>query len=428
MRCDIFARLSILCLVVSLAYGSDCPEAQESSVQAGSWPQFLGPNRNGVSSETGLISKWPAEGPKEVWRVIGGICMSGIVVEGGMAITVVQRDDRQIVVAHNAETGELLWEQAFSKAYKNQMGDGPRATPTVANGRIYVFGGGGMLASVHQESGKLIWSRNLVDQLSGKVADYGMACSPLLVGDDIVVTVGAPGATVVAVDRESGDLHWKTGDDPAGYSSPALLQVTGRQQIVAFSGASVMGIDPQSGSQLWRYPYITDYECNIATPLSVNGKVFVSSGENHGSAMLDVTSSAGGYQVKESWVSQGRESVMRNEWQTSILMGDHLYGFDNVGSAGPVTHLNCVEPVTGKRVWQKIRFGKGNLIAADGKLIISTMEGELVLVRATPEKFEEIGRKQYLRSTRQGPALSNGLVYLRDDREIVCIDLRTNSN
>ena len=177
---------------------------------------------------------------------------------------------------------------------------------------------------------------------------------------------------------------------------------------------------------MWRHPYETNFDCNIVTPIAVNGQVFVSSGENHGSVLLEVNrkSKSDLFEVKEIWTSQGSKSVLRNEWQTSMLLDGHLFGFDNVGAAGPVTHLTCINAATGERVWQKQRFGKGNLIAADGKLFITTMTGELVVVRATPKAFEELGRTELFGSTRQAPALSNGLLYLRDDKEIVCLDVR----
>jgi outer membrane protein assembly factor BamB len=175
---------------------------------------------------------------------------------------------------------------------------------------------------------------------------------------------------------------------------------------------------------LWRYPFETSFNCNIAAPLAVAGKVFLSAGENHGSVLLDVKGTGQGSEVQEVWSSLGPKSVLRSEWQTPVLIDGYLYGMDNVGGAGPVTHLTCIEAATGKRMWQVPRFGKGNLIAADGKLLISTMNGEFVLAMASPEKYQELGRQNVLGSTRQAPSLAHGLVYLRDDREVVCLDLR----
>jgi len=392
----------------------------------GEWPQFLGPQRNGLSKETGLLTAWPTNGPKQVWRVPGGVGMSGLAISRGRLVTLVQKEGQQWLVALNAQTGEPVWQTKLASEFRNGMGNGPRGTPAIAGDLVFAFTGEGILTAVQFADGKTVWSHNVVKELDGTIAEYGMACSPLVIGDRVIVTAGAPKATVVAYDTKSGKLAWAAGDDPAGYSSPALLDVGGRSQLVVYSGASVLGLKPDTGAVLWRHPYETNFDCNIVTPISVDGQVFVSSGENHGSVLLEVKpkSKEDQFDVKEVWTSQGSKSVLRNEWQTSMLLDGHLFGFDNVGAAGPVTHLTCINAATGVRVWQKQRFGKGNLIAADGKLFISTMSGELIVVRATPKAFEEIGRAEVLGSTRQAPALSNGLLYLRDDKEIVCLDVR----
>lgn len=399
----------------------------------GDWPQFLGPDRNGISNETGLLNDWPPDGPPIVWRVPGGVGMSGFAVRGDRVVTMIQRDEMQWVVALQRDSGETLWSVAVAPEYGNAMGDGPRATPNWVGNQIFTWTGEGILVAIDPANGKILWSKSVVTDLGGKPAEYGMACSPLVIGDRVIVTAGAAQATVVALDCRTGDLVWKAGDDPAGYSSPALLELGGSTQIVAFTGASAIGLAPESGAVLWRYPYKTNFECNIATPLCYQGNLFLSAGENHGSVMLAVEKSAavkkpdangGGFQLRTVWESQGPMSVLRNEWQTSILWDDHLFGLDNVGGAGPITHLTCIDARTGQRVWQAPRFGKSNLIAADGKLFISTMKGELVVVRANPDEFEELGRIQLLGSTRQAPALSRGHLFLRDDAEILCLDVR----
>jgi outer membrane protein assembly factor BamB len=305
------------------------------------------------------------------------------------------------------------------------MGDGPRSTPTIADGRVYAFSGEGILAALELETGRIAWQHNAVAEHQGEPADYGMACSPLIVGEHVIVTVGAPAATVVAYERASGRKAWTAGrGDRAGYSSPALLELAGRPQVVVFAGTAALGLDPSNGDILWRYDYVTDFDCNIATPVAFEGQLLLSSGENHGSVLLRLKPSGQKFEIEEVWKSQGPQSVLRNEWQTSILLDGLLYGMDNVGSAGPVTHLTCVDAATGSVRWQRPRFGKGNLIAADGKLWISTVAGELVVVRAAAEKYEELGRATVTGPTRQAPSLSEGLLYLRDDREIVCVDVR----
>ena len=389
------------------------------------WPQFLGPNRNGISAETGLMKEWAAAGPREVWRQDGGGGMSGFAVAEGTAITLVQRGGNQVAVAHDAKTGKSVWESMLAPFYKNQMGNGPRATPAIAGKFVYVFTGEGILAALNVKNGEIAWKTNAVKSNGARVADYGMACSPLVVGDNVVVTVGGNNATVVAYNRETGKVAWKSlGNDPAGYSSPSLLKVGGSQQLVAFTGASAIGIGPESGRLLWKYSYVTAYECNIATPLLVDGDVFISAGENHGSVLLNLKPIGKNFKISEVWASNGGGAVMRNEWQTSILKDGYFYGLDNVGSAGPVTHLVCVEAKTGKGVWRKPRFGKSNLTYADGKLFLTTMKGELVVVDASPEGFNELGRVKVMGMTRQAPALSNGLLYVRDEKDIICFDVR----
>lgn len=394
------------------------------SLNAEDWPQFLGPQRNGVSSEVNLIDRWPENGVKIAFRVPGGEGMSGISILGETLVTLAHRDDRQVALALDAKTGKERWVTDLGEYYKNPMGNGPRAAPTLVMDRAFVFTGDGILLALDLNDGRVIWRTNVLKQLRGKEADYGMSCSPLVAGSNVVVTAGCPDATVVAYDVNSGRQSWAVGNDRTGYSSPALLTIDGESQIAVFSGSALLGIQPKTGKQLWRYPFETDYDCNIVTPRMVDGNVFISSGENHGSVLLKISRKATGYEVDEVWSSFGRESVLRNEWQTSVVLDGYLYGFDNVGSAGPITHLTCIKADTGEKVWQKNRFGKGNLIQAEEKLLISTMDGELVMVKATPEDFSELGREKLLGMTRQAPALANGRVYLRDNREIICIDVR----
>lgn len=391
---------------------------------AGDWPQFLGPQRNGISAEAGLIDSFPAAGPPVLWRCPLGVGMSGVAIAGDIACTMFQDDARQYVVALNARTGEIVWKSPIAPAYENAMGNGPRATPTIVEDAVYAMSGEGIVACYSLADGRKQWSIDPCAEIGGSPAEYGMACSPLVNDGRVFVTVGLPKATLIALDCTTGKIVWRSGTgNPAGYSSPALLPIHGKPQLVAFHGSGAFGLDPATGKEFWNYAYETDYNCNIATPILVDGNVLISSGENHGTALLKLPGDTSGT-VSEIWSSFGAESVLRNEWQTSILLDGHLYGFDNVGSAGPVTNLNCVNAKTGELVWRQRRFGKGNLIAADGKLWCSTMAGELVLVRATPEKFTELARASLIGKTRQAPSLSAGRLYLRDDAEVVCVYVR----
>ncbi len=370
------------------------------------------------------MDSFPATGPKVAWRVTAGVGMSGVSIADGRVVTMVEANGQQQVWAMQLATGKPLWRSTVAGAYRNGMGNGARATPTIAGDSVLVLTGEGMLASLSVKTGVVRWSRNVVKGLGGQVADYGMAGSPLVVGETVVVHTGAPGAAVAAFKLNDGSKAWTAADAPAGYSSPVLLKAGGRLQVVSFLGDKAVGLDPGKGTIFWKYPYVTDYDCNIATPLLHKGQVFLSSGENHGSVMLDLKKSGTGLVAQVAWESQGPGSVMRNEWQTSILLDGFLYGMDNVGGAGPITHLGCIEAATGKLAWKEKRFGKGNLIAADGKLWISTLKGELVLVAASPKGFRELARAEVIGPTRQAPALSGGKLILRDDSEIVCLEVK----
>ena len=415
MNRDLFLQLAIGLLPILI-----CCE----TTRAEDWPQFLGKTRNGVSQEKNLVDSFPAAGPKIRWKVPGGVGMSAVVVQGDRAVTSWNSDGEQWLVALDAATGKLVWKAEMGPAYKNPMGDGPRATPTIDQQSVYAYSGEGILLAVDLSSGQTRWRKDVMDELSAKASEYGMSCSPLILGDRLIVQTGATDAALAAFALADGKLLWKAGTGHAGYSSPVVMHIAGTSQVVSITGTAVMGIDPADGKILWSYPFETDYGCNTASPVSIDGGVFVSAGENHGSVLLDVQKDKEGYRVKERWKSLDAKSVMRNEWQTSILVGDYLYGFDNVGAAGPVSHFSCIEAKTGKAVWQKSRFGKGNLVHADGKFWLTTIEGELIIAKADSQGYQELSRASILEKNRQTVSIADGYGYLRDDSNIVCIELR----
>ncbi len=225
----------------------------DSAEPSGEWPQFLGPARNGISAETGLLEAIPEGGLKPLWRAPGGIGMAAVTVSGGTAVTMIQDESSQLVVALHARTGKMLWQRAVAPAFKNAMGNGPRATPAIAGGQVFTFSGEGILTAVSLADGTVTWSENCLKTLGGKQADYGMACSPLVEDGRVIVTVGAPAATVVAYDAKTGKQAWTAGrGDPAGYSSPAMLTVVGSRQLVVFNGRAAMFIDPADGIMFCR--------------------------------------------------------------------------------------------------------------------------------------------------------------------------------
>ncbi len=389
------------------------------------WAQFLGPLRNGTSAEKNLIDTWPVGGPQIAWRTPLGVSMSGVAVANGAAFTMFQDETSQFVVCLNAASGKERWRTPVAPMFENAMGHGPRATPTVADGHVFAFTGEGILAALKLNDGKPLWSVDVPKLLKGKPNEYGVSCSPLATDGLVVVHSGTDSAAVAAFKIDDGKLAWQAGKGNAGYSSPVMMTLGGVTQIVSLTGAVAMGVVPATGKQLWSFPYPTEYDCNTATPVQLDDQhLLISAGENHGSVILALQADKNGMTAESVWSSFGKDSQLRAEWQTPVIHDGHLYGLDNQGSAGPITSLVCVRLKDHKTMWQKSRFGKSNLILADGKLFLTTMEGEVVIVEASPTEFHELGRATIMETTRQAPALANGHLFVRDDKELICIDVK----
>lgn len=389
-----------------------------SQASASDWPNWLGPNRNGSSPETGLATAWPSAGPKVLWKVSGGDGYSSVAIAGGRAITLVQRAEGELILALNAVTGKELWKTKIGPVYKNNYGHGPRSTPTIADGFVYVQSVTGTLACVKAASGEIAWQTDLLKQFKAKNITWGLSASPVIQGDLVYAIPGGEEAGVVALNKTTGNLVWKTGSDKAAYATPVIASVGGRSQIIFFNAAGLVAVSPDKGRELWRVPWKTEFDCNIATPLLLDDLLFVSSGEQVGCAMFKLKAD-GPPQVL--WDSKGKKSVMINYWANSVAHNGHLYGFS--GQFDERIDLNCVEIKTGKLKWTHKGIGKGSVLLADGHLFITTKKGELVLVRATPESYQEASRISMLGENRTVPTLADGRLYLRDREHVLCLDV-----
>jgi len=399
------------CVVAVALSGTAC-------VVAADWPQFLGPNRTGASAETGLLSSFPSSGPKVLWKVPGGDGYSGIAVAGGKVFTLVQRGGDELLLALDAKTGKEVWQHKVAAAYKNQYGNGPRSTPTVDGGKVYVQSASGPLVCLDAADGKVVWQHDLIKEFGGKNIDWGLSASPLVV-DNLVLALPGDSGGVAAFDKATGKLAWHTAKDKAAYASPIVVNVGGKKQVVCFTAVGVLALD-LAGKEQWRQAWKTDYDVNIATPLPVGDRLFVSSGENVGCALL-APSAEGKAEVL--WESKGPTSVMKNYWATAVLHDKHLYGIS--GEYKGVTNLNCVEAASGKLVWSKERYGHCNLTLADGHLYIQTIGGDLVIAEASPKAYTEKGRAKVLAAAKyvNAPAIADKKLYARDGVSILCVDI-----
>ena len=346
------------------------------------WPQWRGPHRDGLSAEKNLLKSWPQGGPPLAWKAGGaGEGYSSFAVAGGRIFTLGARGDREYVVALDAATGKRLWEVDHGRRFTNDRGDGPRSTPTVDGGRLYVFGASGDLTSLDPASGKIGWTVNVIREFGGQNLRWGFSESPLVSGDRIIVSPGGSGSGIVAVNKANGKLLWKTEGDTAGYSSAVLHEVGGVRQAIVFTGQRALGLDIANGRVLWSYDRVANRVANIATPIARGNHVFLSSDYGTGAALLELTPSAGALSAREVYFTR----EMRNHHASSVLIGDYLYGFSSA-------ILTAMKFDTGEVAWRDRSVGKGSLVFADDRLYLFSEGGVAALAEATPSGYREHGR------------------------------------
>jgi outer membrane protein assembly factor BamB len=407
------ARLIVTALV--------CAWVAPAALRAGDWPQFLGPNRDGVAADP-VAGTFPAGGPKVVWSAKVGQGFSGPVVAGGSVVIFHRVGNDAVVRCLDAATGTEKWASKYPTDYRDDFGfdEGPRATPAISGGRVYTFGAEGMLACWNLADGAKAWSVDTRAQFHADKGFFGVACSPLVEGDLVVLNVGGKGgAGVVAFDRGDGRVRWKATGDEAGYASPVAATLGGRRYVLSFNRAGLAGIDPPTGAVKFSFPWRSRSHAsvNAATPLVVGDDVFLSASYGTGAVLLHV-----GADGKPGEVWSGDESLS-NHYATSVYRDGMLYGFDGRQEMTP--RLRCVEWKTGKVRWTQEDFGAGTLMRAGDRLVILTEKGELVIAPATPEGFRPVARARVLKSTcRAHAALAGGMLYARDQETLLCVDLR----
>jgi outer membrane protein assembly factor BamB len=396
-------------------------------VVTGDWPQWRGPNRDGLSLETGLLQTWPINGPLEIWRKSIGRGFSSIVVVGRRLYTMDEAapsstlEPQEGVLCLDAQTGEELWRFRSPVSFAERFGSGPRSTPAVDDNRVYAVGGTGFLYCLSADTGTLCWQHDLMAEFHGRPARYGVAFSPLMEGDLVIATPGGPdGNAVVAFNKRTGDVVWKALDDPMGYSSPVAVTLAGVRQLLVFTNTALVSLSMSDGQVYWRYPWETANGFNIATPLAFGDCVFISSGYGKGCALLEGTREADGTLQAHRVYEHNR---MRNHFASSVRFGDYLYGFDQ-------TDLVCMDIRNGQILWREKgfrTFGKGSLLIADGRLILLAESGKLYLADATPHGYHELASFQVSpNKCWTAPILAHGKLYIRTESQIICLDLGQN--
>jgi len=381
------------------------------------WPQWRGVNRDGKSTETGLLKSWPQGGPPRVWQTSGaGEGYSSFSVAGGKLYTLGARGTTEYVMAFDEASGKKLWEVAHGRRFSNDRGDGPRATPTVDGSQLYAYGASGDLSALDAATGKPLWKVNVLQQFGGGNIVWGLSESPLVLRDRVIVNAGGSGASIVALSKKDGSVLWRSQSDEAGYSSAILHEVGGIPQAIFFTGQRALGIDTRDGRLLWSYDRVSNRTANIATPIARGNRVFVSSDYGTGAALLELSGSGNTLNAKEVYFTR----EMRNHHASSVLIGEHLYGFSSA-------ILTAMRFDTGEVAWRDRSVGKGSVIFADDRLYLYSETGVVGLAEANPAGYREHGRFQIRTGslpTWSHPVVANGKLYLRDQDNIYAYDVR----
>jgi len=388
---------------------------------ASDWPQFLGPARNGVYTGSDLADSWPKEGPSVLWRKRIGQGFSGPAVSSAKLILFHRLDDQEIVECLDAADGKSIWTFEYPTSYRDDFGfdEGPRATPTIVGRKVFTFGAEGALHCLDFNSGKKIWSVNTKSAFQAPKGFFGMACSPLVEGNAVLLNIGgADGAGIVAFDAATGKLLWKATEDEASYSSPVAATLNDRRYAFFFNRRALVALDPSNGKVFFDFPWRPKIHASVsaAAPLVIGDQVFLSASYQTGAILLHVENN----RVEKVWSA---DDVLSNHYATSVYHDGFLYGYDGRQESGP--NLRCVELKTGKIRWSEDRFGAGTVTLAGHRLFLLKENGELLLAPASPDSFKPIARAQILpNGVRAYPAVADGHLYARSKDTLICVDLR----
>ena len=352
-----------------------------------------------------------------MWRQPIGLGYASFVVADGRAFTIEQRRQQEVVSAYDVDTGRELWTHGWDASFVESMGgDGPRATPTYHEGRLYALGALGELECLDARSGDLIWRHNILAENSASNVTWGMSAAPLVVDGKVVVLPGGPnGKSVVAYDAATGAPVWTSLDDPQAYTSPMLVTLAGVRQILVVSARRAVGLTVDEGRLLWEYPWVTDMSISVAQPLLLgNDRVFLSASYGHGAAVFDVSRTNDGFTTRTIWAN----TRMKNKFTSSVLREGYIYGLDE-------SILACLDAATGELKWKGGRYGYGQVLLAGDRLVVLTEDGDVALVKATPERFEQEARFSAISGkTWNHPVIVDGRLLVRNLREMAAFDIR----
>lgn len=388
-------------------------------VGAEDWPQFLGPHRDGTSTES-ISTNILKSGPPKLWSKKVGHGFSGPILSGGHLLLHHREDNMEFLECWDAATGASQWRKAYPTRYVDDFGfdDGPRASPCVQNGRVFGFGAEGRLICLSLTDGRELWQVETMSRFKSDKGFFGLASSPLVSGGLVMVNLGGTGAGVGAFRVETGEIAWKLTDDEAGYASPVMTRIQGSDLALFFTRAGLVGVRRDEGtvafSRRWRSRQHASV--NAASPVIWDGELFLTASYGTGAVLLKLKAD----RVEEVW--SGDESLSAH-YATPVLADGYLYGFHGRTESKP--DFRCVEWSTGKVAWSMDHFGAGTVVRAGSQLVLLLESGELVMMDANPKAAKELGRAQVLGSGTRSPfALGDGILAARDPRQLVVWKVR----
>ncbi len=397
---NVYPLMIVLSIACSLAQGED-------------WTRWRGPQYDGVSRDTAVTLPWTAD-PKVLWEVTIGPAFSAVSGAGDLVYTCGTEDDQQVLFCLAASNGEIVWKKAFAgEVADRQGGDGTRATPTVDDGRVYIFGGEGTLLCADAKTGDKIWSKEFDNPPRWKYSG-----SVLIEENLAIISPGGSDGGLLALNKETGDVVWKGAEADAGYATPYPFTIDGRRCICGVLAKEISVVDAETGDELWGMPWVTKYDVNAATPIYDNGHLFVSSGYGHGSVLVKLETDGDQLTSTTVWESK----AILNKFQTCILLDGKLYGADE-------RNFKCVDFLSGNEVWSMNRVAgqsarHGTLVLCQGQLVFLSEKGQLCVAKASPDGYDAEGASQVLDGRCWTvPTLHNGRLYVRNLEKLVCLDL-----
>lgn len=418
-----FNRLITVLLAFALGPLTTGAPASKPAVPSGptDWPQWRGPERTGISRDTGLLKQWPEAGPQQAWSISNlGEGYGSLAIKGDRIYVQGTTSSASAVFCLNRTDGKTVWSASIGQKLTEGRGNGPRSTPTIDDNRIYVLTENGDLACLRAGDGSRIWSKNILKEFGGSNPHWLISESPLVDGNNLIVSPGGSGAGIVALDKMTGNTVWKSAglSEEAGYSSSIAADVGGVRTILNFTSRAAVGVRANDGKLMWSIANPANRTANCTTPVFSNNKVFFTSAYNTGASLIDLTASGGEVKAQEAYFSKD----MMNHHGGVVLVNGYLYGFSNA-------ILTCMEFATGKKMWAARSVGKGSVTYADGMLFLFSENNIVGLAEANPNAYVEKGRFQV---ADQGwpswahPVVIGGKLYIRNQGILTSYNVKAN--